>query len=121
MAGFPDAAWPAILSTMSRRAAARGSAAGALGRRATRLVRSYVASVTTAASREKRRGKRTLREALDEFLREFVSEALERNRTGARWNVKGTARDLGIDRGRLQRLIDRLDLKPRKRRPQRHA
>ena len=63
------------------------------------------------AQRPKRPAKRPLKVALDEFLREFVGGALERRRVGTRWNVKATARDLEIDRGRLQRLIDRLALR----------
>lgn len=75
--------------------------------------------LTEMSRRSARRGPRTLREAQDAFLRGFVSEALERNRIGSRWNKSGTARDLGIDRMRLQRLIDRLGLEAGKRRARR--
>lgn len=97
---------------------ARSSAARALESRVTRLVTGYVraSAQTTVAPRAKRRDHLTLRQALDQFLREFVLDALERHRRGWRWNVAGTARDLDIDRGRLQRMIDRLKLRPRARR-----
>jgi len=97
----------------------RSSAARALERRVTHLVTRYVRA--SAARRNPRRATRpqhhtrTLREALDEFLSEFVLAALLRRRVGRRWNVQGTARDLDIDRGRLQRLIDRLELRPPRR------
>ena len=95
----------------------RSPAAHALEKRVTRLVANYVHTSAPKPNprRVKRKDSRTLRQALDEFLREFVFDALQRHRNGRRWNVAGTARALDIDRGRLQRMIDRLNIRPGKR------
>ena len=52
----------------------------------------------------------TLKEATQRFQREVVLDALRARAIGGRWNIKGTARDLGIVRSQLYHFIERLEL-----------
>ena len=63
---------------------------------------------TTPAPR--RHPRRTLRQATDEFQRRFVLAALENHRSGDRWNISATAKELQISRNLLYGLIERFRL-----------
>ena len=59
---------------------------------------------------EARREPRTLKKATQDFHRGFVLEALEAHRSGARWNISATSKELGIARSYLYALIYELGL-----------